>query len=123
VAEEGCEHEVELGVVADFIDAGIAETYGFSFAIRSEGDFSGERQSDADAGAAYSLTEAGVGLELNYDAVFDKLEFWVLGIDVASGLGVAFEIVAAVGSVKKLLLEGPFESVAADLEFDRTGLS
>jgi hypothetical protein len=63
-----------------------------------------------------------MGLELDNDAVFDELEFRVFGEDIAGGLGVTLKVIAAVGSAEELLYQGAFKGVAADLQFDRTGL-
>jgi hypothetical protein len=120
-AEKRCQDEVQLGVVANFIDAGVAEAYGFSLAVGSKGNLGRQGESEADAGAGYLLAEVGVGLQTDDDSVIYEFELGVFGVDVTGGLGVSLEVVATVGAAEKLLLEGSLNGVAGDFEFDGAG--
>jgi len=100
MAEKGGEDEVQLGVVG------------------GHGNLGRERKGDADAGSGNGFAEAGMGLQFHHDAVIDKLKLGIFGVDVTCGLGVSFDVVAAVESAEELLLEGTIESFAADFEFD-----
>jgi len=46
----------------------------------------------------------------------------VVGKDKAGGLGIAFQIVAAIETTEELLLEGALKYVAADFQLDGVAL-
>jgi len=122
VAEKGSKDEIELAVVADFINTSVAEANRLTFPDRGQRDLGGERECDADAGTSHTLAEAGVGLNPDYNAVFDKGELGVLCVNEAGGLGVAFQVIPAFGAAEKLLFQGALQGIAADLELDGAGL-
>jgi hypothetical protein len=121
VREKGLEDEVELLMVADAVDAGVAESDGLTVSIGSERDFGRQSDGDSDAGSADLLAQFGMGLESDNNAGFAlvryEVEFGVLGVGKAGRLGVSFDVVAAICTAKKLLLEGAFEGIAADMQF------
>ena len=53
-----------------------------------------------------------------HDAVLGEGQSGVVGVDRAAGVGVALQVIAAVGAAEQLLAEGALEGVAADLELD-----
>lgn len=121
VAEERHEEEIELAGLADMLDAGVAKADGFAFGVGNEGDLGGGSEREADAAAGDGGAEPGVNLNLDEDAVGGKGELRILREDRAGGLGVALEVVAAVGTAEELLLEGALEGGAAHLEVDGVG--
>ena len=122
MGEEGLEDEVELLMVADAVDAGMAKTDGFAVTFGREGDFRRQGEGDADTGCADFLAKLRVGFEGDEDAglaVFGhELQFGVVGVGEAGSLGISLDVVAAVCAAKELQLEGAFERFAANVEFD-----
>src|ERR1700677_2381948 len=115
MAEKGSKDEIELAVVADLVNACVAEADGLAFAVGSQRDLCGQSQRNADAGAAHPLAEPCARFDPDHDPILDKGKLGVLCIDKAGGLGISLEVVAAVGAAEKLLFQGALQGIAADL--------
>jgi hypothetical protein len=121
VAEEGDEEEVELLRLGEVLDAGVAEADGFALGFGEDGDVGFRREGEAEAGGLHAGAELGVGVDVDDDAVLDEADFGLVGVDEAGGVGVAAEVVAAVGAVEELLGESALEGVGGDADLDGAG--
>src|ERR1035437_374973 len=121
VAEEWIEEKIQLLLVGNSVQARIAKADDLAFGVGRERDFGGNGERQPETGSSNRFAEAGMGFDAHDDAVLGESEFGVLDIGEAGGLGVAFEVIAAVGSAKELLFEGALDGVAAHLHFDGVG--
>jgi len=117
VAEEGRDQEVQLPLIDDLVEAGIAEAYRFAIAKRGQRNLRRGVQGDSQAGIAPRLAQPGVRLDDDHDAVLDETELRVVGVDIAGRLRRAFQVIASVGTAEELLLEGSLQDIAAYFQF------
>ena len=120
--EEGDEEEVELGGVGEVVDAGVAEADGLALGVGEDGDVDVAGEGDSDAVAVDAGSELGAGVDADDDAVVVEGDVGLFGVDVAGGVGVAAEVVAAVGGVEELGAEGALEGLGGDSDFGGAGL-
>ena len=118
VFHEGHEQKIQIFRFADVFHAGVAKAERFALGVRHHGDFGGRIEADAEAFAGEALAESGVNLDLDDYSILGKAEHRLLGVDVAGGFGIAFEVIAAVGAAEELLLQGAFERRAAHAQLD-----
>lgn len=119
-AEEGLEEEVELGRLAEVLDAGVAEADGLALGVGDDGDVGFGVEGDAEAGSVKAGAKFGVGFDVDDDAVAVEADLRVLGVGVAGGGGLAAEVVAAV-LVEELLVQRALEGLVGDVELNGVG--
>ena len=65
--------------------------------------------------------ESRFGVNADDDSVLHKGDVRRFGVDVAGGVGVAADVIAALGTIEELCLERAFESLGRYFYFDRGG--
>ena len=120
-AEEGNEEEVELLVVAEVLDAGVAEADGLALRVGDDRDVRLGIEADAEAGTTHFGTQFGVGFDVNQDAFVLKADLRVLRVSITATVTSAAEVVAAIGRAEELLVERALERLRGDADLNGAG--
>jgi hypothetical protein len=121
VLEKGDEQEVELARVREVIDARITKANRLAFRIGEDGNVHVASNRDAHAVSVNSCPEFSSRVDMDDDAILVEGNAWIFGIDEAGGFRVAAKIIATVGAIEELSLEGALHGLGGDSDLSGVG--